>query len=109
MAHAEDHSRDPLGLARFLERRVRDTETSAENRAVTKLASRRGASQPAPGTSAPRVHHRRISRRRHFLLRSRNLKVRPKFKDVKREVKLETIKLKHAVMERASKRETIKL
>ena len=47
MAHAEDHSRDPLGFARFLERRVRDTATSAENRAVTKRASSRGASQPA--------------------------------------------------------------
>ena len=47
MAHAEDHSRDPLGFARFLERRVRDTATSAENRAVTKRASNRGASQPA--------------------------------------------------------------
>ena len=47
MAHAEDHSRDPLGFARFLERRVRDTATSAENRAVTKRASSRGASQLA--------------------------------------------------------------
>ena len=56
-------------------------------------------SSPSSG-AAPRVH---------LLLRSRNLKVRHKLKDVKREVERETIKLKHAVMERASKRETIKL
>ena len=47
MAHAGDQSRDPLGLARFLEKRVRDTKTSGENRGVTTPASRRGASQPA--------------------------------------------------------------
>ena len=35
--------------------------------------------------------------------------MRHKLKDVKREVERETIKLKHAVMEQASKRETIKL
>ena len=38
--HAEDHSRDPLGLARFLKKRVRDTRTSDENRPVTTPASK---------------------------------------------------------------------
>ena len=85
------------------------TLLSPQNDMAFGAASRRGASQCAPGTSAPRVHHRRISPRRYLLLRSRNLKVRHKLKDVKREVERETIKLKHAVMERASKRETIKL
>ena len=40
MEHAEDHSRDPLGLARFLEKRVRDTKTSGDNRPVTTPASK---------------------------------------------------------------------
>ena len=40
MEHADDHSRDPLGLARFLEKRVRDTRTSGENRPVTTPASK---------------------------------------------------------------------
>ena len=38
--HAEDHRRDPLGLARFLKKRVRDTRTSDENRPVTTPASK---------------------------------------------------------------------
>ena len=75
------------------------TLLSPQNDMAFGAVSRRGASQPAPGTSAPRVHHRRISRRRHFLLRNR-----PKFKDVKRGVKREMSKLKHAVMPRGKVR-----
>jgi len=75
------------------------TLLSPQNGMAFGTVSRRGASQLAPGTSAPRVHHRRISRRRHFLLRNR-----PKFKDVKREVKREMSKLKHAVMPRGKVR-----
>ena len=37
--HAQDHSRDPLGLARFLKKRVRGTRASDENRPVTTPAS----------------------------------------------------------------------
>ena len=40
MEHAEDHSSDPLGLARFLKKRVRDTRTSGENTPVTMPASK---------------------------------------------------------------------
>ena len=80
------------------------TLLSPQNDMAFGTVSRPGASQVAPGTSAPRVHHTRISRRRHFLLKSRNLKERRKFKDVKREVKPETIKLKHAVMPRGKVR-----
>ena len=75
------------------------TLLSPQNGMAFGTVSRRGASQLAPGTSAPRVHHRRISRRRHFLLRNR-----PKFKDVRREVKREMSKLKHAVMPRGKVR-----
>ena len=63
-------------------------------------ASRRGASQPTPGTSAPRVHHGRISSGRYRLLRTRYLRVRHELKDVRREVKREAIKLKRALMPR---------
>ena len=38
--HAEDHSRDPLGLARFLKKRVRGWRASAENKPVTTPASK---------------------------------------------------------------------
>ena len=40
MEHAGDHSRNPLGLAPFLKKRVRDTQTSGENRPVTTPASK---------------------------------------------------------------------
>ena len=40
MEHAEDHSSDPLGLARFLKKGVPDTRTSGENTPVTKPASK---------------------------------------------------------------------
>ena len=38
--HAEDHSRDPLGLARFLKKRVRGWRASDENKPVTTPASK---------------------------------------------------------------------
>ena len=47
MEHVEDHSRDPLGLARFLEKRERDTKTSGENIGLATTGSSRGASQSA--------------------------------------------------------------
>ena len=61
---------------------------------------RRNASQTAPGPAAPRVHHGRISSRRYQLLRNKYLRVRRELKDVRREVKRETIKPKRALMPR---------
>ena len=63
-------------------------------------AYRHNASQTAPCPAAPRVHHGRISSRRYQLLRNKYLRVRRELKDVRREVKRETIKPKRALMPR---------
>ena len=73
---------------------------TAPNAMAIGAACRRNASQTAPCPAAPRVHHGRISSRRYQLLRNKYLRVRRELKDVRREVKRETIKPKRALMPR---------
>ena len=69
-----------------------------DNAMAIRAACRRNASQTAPGPTAPRVHHGRISSRRYWLLRNKYLRVRRELKDVRREIKREAIKLQRALM-----------
>ena len=52
MEHVEDHSRDPLGMTRFWETRVRDTKTSGENRPVTSGSASHPDPPPGLGSGA---------------------------------------------------------